>query len=115
MPNYTIKGNNLITWGTSTATALGICTSASKKAGGEITKIKDEDGNTTSVVYFDDQDGVEFEFINQTGVDIPARGDAMSVCGLTDVLCDESEIKWTQGKEQMVSVKGTFYEYLTLS
>ena len=103
--NIRIKGDSTITWGSSTCTGLGILVSGTQKHTGDKVTITDEDGNVIAVI----------EFINQTTVVLPLRGDTIVICSAISALVDDYDIKWERGKEQMISLRATFYKFLVTS
>lgn len=109
----TIKGNNLVTWGTGAAAGLGVIQSASNKLGGEKVELSDEDGETFCVIYFDDKDECEFEAIMQSGVSLPTRGADISIGAVVDALVDEVELKWANRDAKRISIRATKYRAMS--
>ena len=107
-----IKGNNLITWGTGDAAGLAVIQSASTKLGGEKVELFDEDGEVFCVIYFDDKDECEFEAIMQSSVNLPDRGDTISIGGVVAALVDEVEQRWANRDAQRLMIRATKYRNL---
>lgn len=106
----TIKGNNLITWGTGSAGGLAVVQSASVKRGGEKVELYDEDGDTFCVIYFDDNNECEFEAIMQTDVTPPERGTTISIGGVTTALVDDYEIRYQNRDAVRLMVRAKAYD-----
>ena len=51
--------------------------------------------------------------IFDSSTSIPARGDALDICGLSNVRVDEVDHKWENEKERMLTIRGTRYAHLT--
>lgn len=113
--NYLVVGSDDIEFSSDGAgyTGIGVIVNASRKDGGDKLELKDRQGNVFAVVYFNDKNECEFESIFDSSVTIPVRGDAISVCGKTNVLVDEIEHKWENEKERMLTIRGTRYAHLT--
>lgn len=113
--NYLIVGTGDIGFGTDSAgyTGIGVIISATRKDGGDKLEIKDRQGNVFIVVYFNAKNECEIEVLFDEETTIPERGDALSLCGLTNVLCDDIEHKWSAGAERKFTIRGTRYAHLT--
>lgn len=113
---YLIVGDDNIEFGTDGAeyTGIGTIVGADREDGGDKLEIKNRKGNVFAVVYFNDQNQCSFDAIFDSSVDIPVRGDAIDLCGLTDVLVDKIKHKWQEGKERMLTIDATRYEALTV-
>lgn len=103
-----IKGNITITWGTGDAGGEGKVQSASKKTGSEKIELKDENGETFSVIYFDEKKQCEFTAIVLTGT-LPAIGDTITIGGTTNCLVDEVDENWANNNAKMMTVRATKY------
>lgn len=105
-----------ITFGTGDVgyTAIGTIVSATKKLGGDKLEIKGRQGGVIIVIYFNEKNECEIQVIFDSEATLPERGDALSVCGLTNVLCDEVETKWENERETMLNIRGTRYENVAL-
>jgi len=113
--HITIKGNNLITWGSKdVGTTFGIVTAGGRKHTGDIAEIKDEDGNVIATIYFNEKDECEVTAIYQTSITLPERGDSITICGVLTALVAEWEFKWESGKEMMYTLRATKYKWLVL-
>jgi hypothetical protein len=112
--SYLIVGSADIEFSTDGAgyTAIGIIVSASRKDGGDKLEIKDRKGNVVAAVYFNAKNECEIDVIFETDTVLPTRGALLSLCGLTNVICDEIDHKWEQEKERMITIRGTRYEAL---
>jgi len=97
-----------IIWGSDGVFSSGIITSARKHVGGDKREIKDNFGNVAVVVYFNEKNECEITVLAQTSIDIPTRGDTITIAG---VLClvDDTEENWTNEKEKSFNVKATRY------
>lgn len=115
--NYTVVGDDDVEFSSDGAgyTAIGVIVSATRKLGGDKLEIKDRQGNVYAVVYFNEKNECEIEVIFETGVSVPERGDAIDVCGVTDVLVDEVEHMWENEKERMLKIRGTKYNQITVA
>jgi hypothetical protein len=103
-----VTGSTTIEWGTGDAGGSGKVQSASRRIGGEKVELKDENGETFCVVYFDDKDQCEFTAIVLSG-NPPARGDAISIGGVSNCLVDEAELNWQNNNAKMMTVRATKY------
>lgn len=119
MSNYLIVGTAGadIAMGTTDMgySAIGTIVSGDRKDSGDILEIKDRYGNVVAKVYFNDKNECSLDAIFDSTVDLPVRGDAISLAGLTDVLVEEITLKWEQSKEKMVNIKGVKNALLALS
>lgn len=108
-----IKGNNQVTWGASTGgpSGFGKIQSASRKHGGEKVELKDDNGETFCVIYFDDKDACEFKAILQGSVNPPARGDAITIGGVANALVDDFDIDWENTTAKMITIRATKYVF----
>lgn len=104
-----IKGNNTITWGAGDGASVGKVQSASNKLGGDKVELLDENGETFSVIYFNDKNECEFEAITLAAVTPPVRGDAITIGGVANCLVDEVELKWANKTAKMIVVRATKY------
>lgn len=118
MPNNpVIKGDNTVIWGASGlyTTANGIITGGNKKLEGELLEVKDENGFTVATIYFDDKNKFSFEMIVKTAAPTLARGDAITVAGVTGALVDDTEEIWAQADVRKFRVNATKYTGMTLA
>ncbi len=95
--------------------AIGTIVSAERNDTGDKLELKDRNGNVFCVIYFNDKNECTIDVIFDSTVTLPIRGDALSLCGLTDVLCDSIKHKWENEKERMVTITATRYENVTVS
>lgn len=112
----TIKGDSTILWGADgvyTASGCGFVTKGSKQLTGEKVEIKDKNGFTVSVIYFDDKKNVSFEAIVTTAAPTLVRGDAATICGIAYCLIDEVEELWANADARKYSVRATNYASIT--
>jgi hypothetical protein len=49
----------------------------------------------------------------QSSVDLPARGDEITIAGVVDALVDECELRWANKDAQRVSIRATKYRALS--
>lgn len=97
-------------------TAVGQVQSGSRKDGGKTLELVTRKGNTFCVIYFDDRGECTLDAIFDSTYTLPARGDAIDVCGLTGCLVMDVSHKWAAGKERGISLTITkFSGALTLS
>lgn len=114
-----IKGNTRgITWGSSTAGVTsgalgtkGIIVSAKRRVDGKISEIGDEDDETVIVVLYDDHSVLDLEVITGSDSALPARGDAVTICGVVGVVLN-CEVGFTKGKEKTMRVSAKKWEEL---
>jgi hypothetical protein len=103
-----IKLGTDIIWGTSSAgsglSAYGKVLSATSKSGGEVFEQKDENGETYSVVFFDDTEEITVEVLSKTAATKPARGTSLSIAGVTGALVIDSEDKWSAGATKKIGI-----------
>lgn len=95
--------------------AIGTIIDAERKDGSKQLLIPDRYGNTVAIVYFDFQNKCTINVIFDSTVTLPDIGDALSLCGLTDVLVDNIGLKWATEKEKMVTIEATRFANLTVS
>lgn len=114
MPNYTIVGDGDIEFGAggATAVAVGQVQSASHQSGGEELALKDEDGNTFLIIFFDDKGECELEAIWDTGYALPARGDIIAICEEASAIVKTVTKKWSEGKEVRITIKAVAHLYV---
>lgn len=104
----TIKGDNTVLFGANGVySGAGIITRGSKKTGGSVLEVKDENSFTVTKIYFDDKNECEFEMIVKTAAPDLARGDFITICGVAACLVDETEEMWEQGGVRKFRVKAT--------
>lgn len=116
MPSATIKGDNTILWGAGgvyTASGCGFVTSGSKELTGEKIEIKDKDGFTVAVVWFDDKKNLVFEAIISTAAPELERGDAATICGVAYALIDTVTEIWANNDARKYRVTATNYTGIT--
>ena len=108
MPNSpTIKGDNTVLWGTGSGTTLaGIIVRVRNMLTGEMVEIPDENGFTVSVVYFNDKNECEVEMIVKTSYPTIARGDTVTIMGVT-ALANDYEKVWEQKGVRKYTLKAT--------
>jgi hypothetical protein len=102
-----IKLGQEVVWGTSSAGTLsgqGKILSISKKKSSKMTEQEDEDGETYSVIFFDQFSEVTVEVLAKSDSDVPDPGDALTVVGVTDMLVIDAEEKWTAGQTKKISM-----------
>ncbi len=112
---YTITGNGNITFGTGeiAAATIGTVTSGGRKKAGEQLELKDVNGNTFVVIFFDDKDECEIEAILDADYTPPARGDFIDLCALTDLIVKDWDLKWANTKEKGITIRATKYVNIT--
>jgi hypothetical protein len=118
MPNNpTIKGDNTVIWGASGlyTTANGIITGGNKKAESEQLAVKDENGFTVAVIFFDQKNKFSFEMIVKTSAPALAVGDPITVAGVVNALVDDTEEIWAQADTRKFRVNATKYSGMTLT
>ena len=116
MSTPTIKGDNTVLWGAGgvySGSGVGYVLKGSKKATGEKVEVKDKDGFTVAVIYFDDKKNVSFEMIVKTAAPEINRGDGLTICGVAYCLCDDIEELWDNGNVRRVVVNATNYVAIT--
>lgn len=96
-------------------TAIGTIVDAKRSDDGDKLELKDRKGAVFVVIYFNDKNECSINVIFDSTVDLPVRGDALSLCELTDVLCDKIEHVWSNEKERMVTITATRYDGLAVS
>ena len=102
-----IKLGQDVVWGTSSAGTLanqGKILNISKKKGAKMTEQEDEDGETYSVIFFDQTTEATIEILAKSASTVPDPGDAITVTGVTDMLVLESEEKWVAGQTKKISM-----------
>lgn len=102
-----IKLGQDVVWGTTTAGTLanqGKILSISKKKGSKMTEQEDEDGETYSVIFFDQTTEGTIEVLAKPTATVPDPGDAISVLGVTDMLVLDAEEKWAAGQTKKISM-----------
>lgn len=109
MPNYTIIGSNQVKFGTKDlVTGFGTILSCKRKRGGDKVELKDEEGRVFCVIYFNDKDECEFNAIFSTDVDLPERGDTVTIAGIA-CLVDDFDVAWENEKERQLTIRATRY------
>jgi DNA/RNA endonuclease YhcR with UshA esterase domain len=111
----TLKGDNTVLFGSTGGYATGIITSATKRSGSEKLEIKDNNGYTVTVVYFDHKKQCEFEMIVQTAAPTLTQGDAVTIGGVANCLVDDTEEMWSNTDVRKFRVRATKYEGMTLA
>lgn len=104
-----IKGNNTITWGAGDGASMGKVQSATRKLGGDKVELLDENGEVFAVVYFNDKNECEFEAIFLAAVNLPDRGDTITIGGVASCLVDDIEEKWSNVNAKMFTIRATKY------
>ncbi len=98
-------GDDLI-WGTEEAGTLtqGKILSCESKSGGKMFEQEDENGETYSVIFYDDTEEITVEVLAGEEATKPARGDEIDIAGVTDALVTESADKWSAGATKKMSI-----------
>lgn len=114
--NYRIQGTGAIAFGTEDVgyTDVGVIQSASNQLGGDKLELKNRKGNVFLVVYFNEKNECELKAIFDTGFTLPARGDAIAILDLTNVLVDDVTLNYENEKEAGITIKATRYEALVI-
>src|SRR5436190_11974665 len=73
---------------------IGTIVSGGNNLTGDKFEAKGRNGGVIFVVYFNEKNECEIEAIFDSEVELPVRGDSLSLMGLTNVLCDEVKIDW---------------------
>jgi hypothetical protein len=119
MSNYLLVGTAgaNVDYGTEGAgyLAIGTIVSAERNDTGDKLEIKDRYGNVVAVIYFNNKGECSIDVIFDSTVTLPTRGAVLSLCGLTDVLCDSIKHKWENDKERMITIAATYYAGVTPS
>lgn len=115
--NYTIVGDGDITFSTDDVgyTAVGTILSGSQKRTGDLVELKDRQGNVFATIYFNDKDECEIEALWISTYTPPARGDLISIMGLTNVEVQDWEKKWENERETKFSLRCTKYRHKTIT
>jgi len=98
-----------VVWGTAGVSnqGFGKLLSASRKrsaAGKE--KIPDEEGNTTGVVYFDEEDALALEVMASSAATHPEIGDTITADGVSGYV-EDFEKKWDHKGTKKLSISAT--------
>ncbi len=112
MANPVIRGDSTVLWGASgvfSGTGVGFVTKGNKKLSGEKVEIKDANGFTVAVIYFDDKNNVSFEMFVKTAAPTLARGDGVTICGVAYALVDDVEELWDNNNARRLIVTATNY------
>lgn len=110
----TIKGNNKVLWGTNGLYGEGVITeSGSTRLTGDKVEIEDNDGSAVAVIYFNDKHECSFTMVIQTAAPELARGDAITIGGVTDALVDDVETVWERRDVRKLRVNATKYSGIT--
>lgn len=118
MPNNpTIKGDNSVLWGAAGyyTTSYGLIQSGNKKLEGEMLEVKDENGFTVAMIYFDDKMKFSFEMNVKTAAPALARGDQITVAGVVNAIVEGTEELWENKNVRRFRVEATKYTGMTLS
>lgn len=111
----TIKGDNTIVWGSDGVYSSGIIVSGRKRRSAQKVLIKDNNGFTVAVIYFDHNNQCEFEAVVQTAVPTLEIGDQIEIGGVAACLIDDIETMWENEREKKYRVVATAYDGLSLS
>ena len=87
--------------GTSTLGKILSCTS---KSGGKELEQEGDDGQTYSLILFDDREEISVEILAGASAVKPARGALVTIAGVTDALVIDSEVKWQSGQTKKISM-----------
>lgn len=87
--------------GTST---LGKILSATSKGGGKELEQEGDDGQTYSLILFDDTEEIDIEVLATAAAVKPARGTLLAIAGVTDAIVMSSEYKWAAGQTKKIGV-----------
>ncbi|MEO5915562.1 MAG: hypothetical protein ABIS50_15115 [Luteolibacter sp.] len=101
-----IKLGQEVVWGTNSAGTLtqGKILSLSKKTTGGLFEQKDENGETYSVIFFDDQIEISAEVLASTTGAAPARGAAINIGGVTSALVIDADENWKAGETKKFTI-----------
>lgn len=112
MANPVIRGDNTILWGAGgvfSGTGAGIIQTGRKRKNCEKVEIKDVNGFTVAVVYFDNKTELEFEMYVKTAAPAINEGDGLTICGVAYALVDEVEEMWANNDGRKYRVRATNY------
>ena len=113
--NPTIRGNNLIVWGTDELDPqgnIGIITRGNSKRTSDKVEIKDNNGYTVTVVYFNERNETSIEIVYQGTATLPEIGDDVTIAGIP-CICDNTEIVWEQAGVKKFTLNATKYDGVT--
>lgn len=101
-----IKLGSDIVWGSSTAGTLtiGKIVSCTSESGGKEFEQEDENGETYSLILFDDREEIDTEILVKNGQVKPARGTLLNIAGVTGAIVLKSADKWQAGQTKKFSV-----------
>lgn len=105
-------------WGVGSIYGSTLVTDIRRKNGGEVDYLMDGNGFKITKIFFDDMVEIEINLIMKTGTVVPDRGDTVTVTGaggaITGTLmCDDTEIAWTQKGWQKLKIAATAHANLT--
>lgn len=104
-----IKLGTDLVWGTkgtggAGTSTLGKILSCSSKSGGKEFEQEDEDGQTYSLILYDDREEITLEVLAAAAAVKPARGSLATIAGVTDAIVIDSEVKWQAGQTKKIAV-----------
>jgi hypothetical protein len=112
----TIIGDNTVLWGTAALIASpntavsGILVSVRDQRTGEMVEIPDENGFSTTVIFFNSKNECEFHVVVKTAFPTWDRGSKLTVNGHTNVYVTDYEKLWENKKCAEYNVKGTAWD-----
>ncbi len=96
-PRIILKSGVTAEWGTGGidgGAAYGIVTDCDHGIDGEQEPLPDANGETAGLALFDDRDEVEVSFLAKSDASMPARGDPITIAGVTAALFMSGRKVW---------------------
>jgi hypothetical protein len=97
-----IKGDQNVFWGTNGIYSARVV-SGGKKPSGDVVEVADNDGFTTTRIYFNFNEETSFKMVAPSAIPEFNKGDLITVLG---VVCEiqEAETNWEQKGVAMISI-----------
>lgn len=108
----TIKGDTSVVWGVrgkAGDSIAGILQSVRNQLTGEMVEIADEDGFTVAKIFFNHKNELEVTVLVKTSFPVFARGDTVSIGGVTNAMVDDFEKQWENKGVAKYTLKATAY------
>ncbi|MBR0066109.1 MAG: hypothetical protein IJQ00_00830 [Kiritimatiellae bacterium] len=101
-----------VVWGTDSSTTYGLIQSMTTGKGGEMKEYKNYQGDTVSLVIYDEHDTIQLTALcTGSTPTLPAKGAEFTV-GRTTYRCTDASVNWSNEDAASVSISGRTYPNL---
>ncbi len=110
----TLVGDNTVLWGADGLYGTGqIIRDMSVRTTGEKLEIQNSEGDTVTVIYFDEKQECSVMIVVKTSAPTLARGDFITIGGVADAIVDETELMAENRNVRTFRITATKYENIS--